>query len=202
MSDKHRKRGVDFWLLFFGSSLIVVSSILSLIYFPMFLHPHMEGIEWQIKLAQEEIGVLDRAYQEKEYGELNSLILRLDLDKLLLDYPEEAQLITQRKIEFMEVECGTLTVIGNVVLDDIEYQQKSSQWETMTYDQIQTEKELLKVKFDALKDSYNTQNIANEEALIPLLSWEATVLSVIPVLFISGTILTQISAFRRYGKKD
>jgi len=168
----------------------------------MFLHPHMEGIEWQIKLAQEEIGVLDRAYQEKEYGELNSLILRLDLDKLLLDYPEEAQLITQRKIEFMEVECGTLTVIGNVVLDDIEYQQKSSQLETMTYDQIQTEKELLKVKFDALKDSYNTQNIANEEALIPLLSWEATVLSVIPVLFISGTILTQISAFRRYGKKD
>jgi hypothetical protein len=162
----------------------------------------MEGIEMQTKLAQEEIGVLDRAYQEKEYGELKSLILRLDLDKLLLDYPEEAQLITQRKTEFMEVERGTLTVIGNVVLDDVEYQQKSLQWETMTYDQMQTEKELLKVKFDELKDYYNTQSIANEEALMPLLSWEATILSLIPVLFISGTILTQISAFRRYGKKD
>lgn len=167
----------------------------------MFLHPHMEGIEWQSKLAQEEIGYLNRAYQEKENGELKSLIRRLDLDKLLLDYPEEAQLIAQRKAEFMEVELVTLDAIGRVALDDVEYQQKSLQWETMTYDQIQTEKELLKVKFDELMDSYNTQIIAAEEMLGPLLSWEATVLSVIPVLFISGTILTQISTFKRYEKK-
>jgi hypothetical protein len=160
----------------------------------------MAGIEWQSKLAQEEIGYLDRAYQEKENGELKSLIRMLDLDKLLLDYPEEAQLITLRKTELMEVVRGTLDRFGRVVLDDDEYQQKALQWETMTYDQIQTEKERVKVKFDELKDSYNTQMIAAEEALIPLLSWEATVLSVIPVLFISGTILTQISELRRHAK--
>ena len=68
----------------------------------MFLHPGMQGLEGTIKVAQEEIGYLDIAYQEKVYGELKSLIRTLDLDKLLLDYPEEAQLIAQRKAEFMD----------------------------------------------------------------------------------------------------
>lgn len=160
----------------------------------------MEVIEWQSKLAQEEIDVLDSAYQEKENSELKSLILRLDLDKLLLDYPEESQLIAQRKTEFMEVERNALATIGGVVLDDVEFQQKSLQWETMTYDQIQTEKEIIHKKFGELKHLYNTQIVENEEVLIAALSWEATILFVIPLLFVSGTILSQISVFRRYGK--
>ena len=201
MSDKHRKRGIDFWLLPVGFSLLGVSSILSLIYYPMFLHPYMARIDGEIKLAKEEVGYLDSAYQEKVYGELKSLIQRLDLDRLLLDHPEETQLISQRSVELMEVERGILDSFGRAVLDDIEYQKKALQWETMTYDQIQIEKQLIQDEFYGLKDSYGKQTIEAEEALMPLLSWEVTILSVIPVLFITGTVLTQISAFRKYEKE-
>ena len=202
MSNKQRKLGIDSWLLIVGSSLLVISSVLSLAYLPLFLNKRISEIEWVSDSAREEIDRLNSAYQQKESLDLESLILRLDLDKLLLDYPEDSPLIVERKTELIQTELSALNVMGQSVLDDNEYQQKALQWETMTYDQIQIEQDIIQQKFGDSKQFYNTQITENEPVIIATLNSKDNILYVTPLLFIFGTILSQISAFRRHIRKD
>ena len=202
LSNKQRKLGLDSWLLIVGSSLLVISSVLSLAYLPLFLNKRISEIEWVSDSAREEIDRLNSAFQQKESLDLQSLILRLDLDKLLLDYPDDSTLIVERKSEVIEIELMALNVMGQSVLDDDEYQQKALQWETMTYGQIQIEQDVILQEFGNLKQFYNEQVIENEPVIIATLNLKDNILYVTPLLFIGGTILSQISAFRRHMRKD
>ena len=200
-NEKSRNSRIHIVLFIIGTSLIVISTIISLVYLPLYLNSKIRILEIENYEYKQELDTLNRDSEERDYYRLRSLILSINLDFLITHYPE-SPLIEGKKAVLQETEIFGLSAMARHVIDDNELKEKQNEWTSMDLDQLQTEWEIIGKKFDDLVAFNNNQEILMEQKFAPVLELKETLLYVIPFLFILGTILDEIATFLRYKNKN
>lgn len=147
-----------------------------------------KDIELKIEGLQDSLEIRERL-------KLQSLILRTELDVLLLASEDSPAVLTDRQTELRELELVALNEIAKNVLSDSELQQKNQNWMSMDYDQLQAEQEFYVEKIHDSILVYQELAIANEQELTNELNNKELVLYLAPSFLIIGTIVSYIADY-------
>ncbi len=180
-----------------GVAIIAGSTILNLVILPLLINRRISDLGYLRKDIEMEIDSLQSSLEKTEKLKFQSLILRTELDILMLSSVDSSEVLAERQTEFEELEGATLLELAKNVLSDSELLQQEKNWIGMDYNQLQAEQEFYAEKIHDLILGYHQQMIANEQELTNELNYKEIVLYAYPSILIIGTIVTNYSQYLR-----